>query len=513
MTDALRLTEADRQLMSEKGITEAEVQRQISIIQNGIPPAKLQKSCIIGDGIVRLDDADIDRLTDVHQQAAESGRFMKFVPASGAATRMFKLLLAALEQPETGDQLPEKIDTLLAELPRFAFYPDLKEHFEASGQSLDALIADKQYRPILQAILGTDGLDYARLPKAMLKFHSYPTGSRTALEEHLMEATAYVRQASGDATIHFTISPEHEAGFLNLIQATRQQYEVDNTQFKISHSFQKPQTDTIAVNMDNTPFRDRSGKLIFRPAGHGALLDNLNDLQGDIIFVKNIDNLVPDELRETTIRYKKAIGGYLIELQSVCFQYLSELESNSVDATRLSEIADFAEKKLNIRIPANTRNASDDTLQAFLFQQLNRPIRICGMVKNEGEPGGGPFWVGDDAETMSLQIVETSQIDTADPTQKAILTSATHFNPVDLVCGVRDFRGDCFDLLKFRDPDSGFISHKSYNGKDLKALELPGLWNGAMANWITIFVEVPIITFNPVKTVFDLLRKEHQPQS
>jgi hypothetical protein len=380
----------------------------------------------------------------------------------------------------------------------------------AAGIDIDTCIHTHEYNSIIDFLLLEKGLNYAALPKGLLKFHKYNNTSRTAFEEHFVEAADYSSDIHGEASIHFTLSPEHIYKFKNLIQHTIEGYEQNlNVRFNITYSIQKPGTDTIAVDLNNQPFCESDGSLLFRPGGHGALLENLNELNGDIIFIKNIDNIVPDRLKEETYKYKKAIGGLLVEFQEEVWKYLRLLEAGNVHEDLLDEIIQFTNDQLNIPL-AFSASLSNDEKVKILFSKFNRPIRVCGMVKNEGEPGGGPFWTKNSNGELSLQIVESSQIDMDNTEQKNIFKSSTHFNPVDLVCGVKDYKGFNFNLLNYTDPATGFISIKSKDGRELKALELPGLWNGAMADWITIFVEVPIITFNPVKTVNDLLREEHQ---
>jgi hypothetical protein len=397
-------------------------------------------------------------------------------------------------------------------LDKFAFFQDLSESMEATGKSISRAIEDRDYDLILDHLLSLPGLNYGNLPKGMIKFHQYPGFSRTALGEHLVEGANYCKDAGGVVRIHFTVSPEHMEGFKALVDEVVPYYsEKFNVTYDISFSIQKPSTDTLAVDMSNEPFREEDGSLLFRPGGHGALIENLNDIDSDIIFIKNIDNVVPDHLKEETYRYKKVLGGLLLDVIEKINEYLAELENPNINNGRVYEIEKYCSSELSLQFPADFNNYSHDDKRETLQYMLNRPVRICGMVKNEGEPGGGPFWVRNSKGEVSLQIVESSQINKDDEQQAEILAGATHFNPVDLVCSVRDYKGQKFDLRKFVDPETGFISIKSKNGKQLKAQELPGLWNGAMANWITLFVETPIITFNPVKTVNDLLRPQHQP--
>ncbi|MCX8012648.1 MAG: DUF4301 family protein, partial [Desulfobacterota bacterium] len=354
------------------------------------------------------------------------------------------------------------------------------------------------------------GLTYAQLPKALIKFHTYPDGNRTALEEHLVEAVAYVQDQNKISRLHFTVSPEHEKLFVQHLKIVKPKYEEKyQVKFQVDFSLQKPSTNTIAVRLDNHPFRDKAGRLVFRPGGHGTLIENLNALNADLIYIKNIDNVTPDRLKDETFLWKKILGGYLVKTQERIFAYLKELE-NREDKKLLKEIFDFTNDELFILPPSNKQLSSLKNKREFLFKKLNRPIRIGGMVKNQGEPGGGPFWVKGKDEALSLQVVEDAQVDMTSKEQRLIWNQATHFSPVDFVCGVRDYKGDPFDLKKYVDPAAVFISLKSKDGEPLKALELPGLWNGGMADWISIFVEVPLITFTPVKTVNDLLRPEHR---
>lgn len=439
------------------------------------------------------------------------GRCLKFVPASGAATRMFKSLYEARDLFESGadtdtvfGKLPD-VKHLFNNLHKFAFYPVLASLIRQKGIDLGGM-SSKQHSEVLALILSEEGLNYGNLPKGLILFHAYGDKARTAAAEHLAEGIAYSKGKSGEVGIHFTVSPQHLEPFKK--EAAGAALEFGNTaKFNISFSVQKPETDTIAVNLDNTPFRDVNEKLVFRPAGHGALLENLNDLDADIIFIKNIDNVVPDSLKAETVDYKKVIAGLLLDIQEKSFTIL-----RAIDEGRFREVEKDALELFGVvNEDIGTYDDMDtESKIAFLKSLLNRPVRVCGMVKNQGEPGGGPFVAKNSQGRYSLQVVESSQIDMKNPKQKSIFESSTHFNPVDLVCGIKDYTGKKFDLREFRDLQTGFISVKSKDGKDLKAMELPGLWNGAMSNWITLFVEVPLITFNPVKTVNDLLRKEHQ---
>ena len=513
----------DLQQIQERGLTPEKVIAQIEIFRRGFPYAKLRRPCTVGDGIHVLKEEDLQSLGEIHRSSALAGRMMKFVPASGAATRMFKLLLSFnsrdhimdeeqfAAQTESNNPDYRKLRAFMEGIKQFAFFDPLKQVMTEDGLDIEKLLSSGRYRPILDYLLTPKGLDLADLPKGLIPFHRYPDHARTPFEEHLVEAAAYSQDGSGRVLMHFTVAPEHQAAFQNHIKMVRPIYEKPGMTYEVTFSTQKPSTDTLAVDMENKPFRDQDGKLVFRPGGHGALLENLDDLKGNIIFIKNIDNVVPDRLKHVTYTYKRALGGFLVALQNKVFSYLERVAKKKVDDRLLNEIFQFVERQLFMALPEGVTHGSWEEKRTFLFGKLNRPLRVCGVVRNVGEPGGGPFWVEDEAGNLSRQIVEKSQVDMESSEQRKIWESATHFNPVDLVCGVRDYGGRPFSLADYVDPDTGFISTKSKGGKELKALELPGLWNGSMAKWNTVFVQVPLITFNPVKTVFDLLRKEHQP--
>jgi hypothetical protein len=411
-----------------------------------------------------------------------------------------------------GFQRREDFEAFVRDLPRYAFFRDLDAGLSAAGQNLDELITRGRGQEILDFILNERGLHYAGKPKALLKFHQYGDQSRTALEEHLMEAALYVKDVNGVCRIHFTVSEEHLESVKELLVRVTSLYEQRfAVRFEVGLSVQSDSTDTIAVDLENRPFRDRTGRLLFRPGGHGALLYNLDRIDGDIIFIKNIDNVVPQRLQKAAVRYKKMIGGYLVSLQRELFGHLEALSDPASSEQAIDAAFRFAAERLACNLPYGFEGQPLEKRRQRLIERLNRPLRVCGMVKNEGEPGGGPFWVTGMDGGCSLQIVEEVQVDKQQENQSAIWASSTHFNPVDLVCGVRDFRGRKFELTRFVDPEQVVVSTKSYEGRDIKAIELPGLWNGSMAFWHTVFVEVPIETFNPVKTVEDLLRPAHQP--
>ncbi|MDR4508046.1 MAG: DUF4301 family protein [Candidatus Brocadiaceae bacterium] len=518
-------TKEDLKHLQEMGISRKKVEFQLNLFKKGVPFIRLKRPCIPEDGIVSISKSDMRTYQDIFSEAISVGRAMKFVPASGAATRMFKVLVSVhnnYDQNSPGNlsglfeennEDHKEFLKFIKDIKDFAFFEDLKSIMLKQNLKIESLITKGHYKEILENILTLKGLNYAGLPKGLIKFHRYKDCCRTPIEEHLIEGIAYTRDRNKCARINFTVSPEHLEAVKEHIEDIHDLYVLHGEKYEITFSTQKISTNTIAVDLDNNPFRDQEGKLLFRPAGHGALLENLNDLQGDIIFIKNIDNVVPDTFKNETCLYKKILGGYLVELQNELFEFLTRLAKNNVDERFLERTFTFARNRLFITLPERIKQMSREEKRVFLFSKLNRPLRVCGMVRNEGEPGGGPFWVEHRNGNISLQIVERVQVDLASEEQRSILESSTHFNPVDLVCGVRDYRGRNFNLMNFSDPRACFISTKFKDGKELKALELPGLWNGAMANWNTVFVEVPIITFNPVKTVMDLLRKEHQMEN
>lgn len=496
-------TQSDLKKIEKKGISIDQVEKQLQNFRKGFPYLNIEKAATINDGIIRLSEEEVDAFKKLYEDTKLNS--MKFVPASGAATRMFKFLFEFMDSAkEVNLEENKELDLFFKNLKSFAFYSDLKEVIQSAGSSIGKLLEEGKYKEILKYLLLDCGLAYGQKPKGVLKFHKYKNQERTSLEEHLVEAAEYGFSEDGKVKIHFTISKEHEGLFDEIIDSKKQSIEEKyQKDIDITFSQQKQSTDMLAVDMENNLYRTEQGELLFRPGGHGALIENLNDLDADILFVKNIDNVVPDKLKDDTISYKKALAGVLISIQERVFNYLELLDEENISEDIFSEMISFVEQDLCYKV--NYELTIND-----LKGILNRPIRICGMVKNEGEPGGGPFWVIQKDEVCNLQIVETAQIDLSQAKNKELLSNASHFNPVDLVCSVKNYKGEKFDLLKYRDLNTGFISKKSINGKDIKAQELPGLWNGAMANWNTIFVEVPISTFNPVKTVNDLLRPQHQ---
>ena len=478
------LTEKDLKQIAQRGISKEQLETQLKEFETGFPFLK--------------------QYVDAWEAyKAEGHRVVKFVPASGAASRMFKNMFAFVDanyDVPTTDFEKKYFD----EIEKFAFYDALNDVcVKNEGMGIKALMAEGKYKAVAANMLKPEGLNYGQLPKGMLLFHKYAEGARTPMEEHLVEGALYAA-SNGEAHVHFTVSHDHLAYFKAKVAEKADMFAKKyGIKYDITFSEQKPSTDTVAANPDNTPFRESDGSLLFRPGGHGALIENLNEIKADVIFIKNIDNVVPDRLKPETVEWKQVIAGVLVSLQKKAFEYLRKLDAGVNDA-ELQEIAAFVEKNLC------TKPKSCKVDAEYLRNKLNRPMRVCGVVKNVGEPGGGPFLTYNQDGTVSLQILESSQIDTNNADYMKMFTQGTHFNPVDLVCAVKDYKGQSFNLPDFVDKTTGFISSKSKGGKELKALELPGLWNGAMSNWSTIFVEVPLGTFNPVKTVNDLLREQHQ---
>lgn len=494
------LTASDREAIEARGMDVRDIESQLDLLADPPGFVHLDRPCTVGDGIERIPpECEAPLLWHADHAAAEA-RVVRFVPASGAASRMFDTLLRAVAS--AGSEPPADAWRFVQALPRFAFADGLRAATRCEG-------AD--WRLVLRTLLDDSGLGYAGLPKGLLQFHRYPDGPRTAFEEHLREGVTHTRSHDGLSRQHFTVSPEHRARFEATVEALRPRLEAELAcHLVLSFSEQDPCTDTIAVDLENRPFHCSDGTLLFRPGGHGALLRNLQRMHGDVVTVKNIDNIVPDHLRPLVVHWKKLLTGLLVELQAQAHGFVRALRAGAADRELRADAATLA-RRLGHGLPGDHDRVSPEQCSEQLAALLDRPLRLCGMVRNEGEPGGGPFWVTDAHGRTSPQIVEGSQVDPADPTQQAALRASTHFNPVDLVCGVRDPAGLPYDLARFVDPRAVFISRKSHGGQPLKALERPGLWNGAMANWSTVFVEVPGATFAPVKTVFDLLRPEHQP--
>lgn len=505
------LNAKDLELLAEKGISEHQIEEQLACFVKGFPFLEIAASASVEKGILVIPQEKQAVYMDAWDAyLAKNKKIVKFVPASGAASRMFKNLYEFLsaDYSEPSNAFEKKF---FADIERFAFYGDLNAVCQVNEEKdIPALIAVGNYKAVVSNLLEERGLNYGQLPKGLLQFHSYPQKVRTAMEEHLAEGAMYAKNNAGEVNIHFTVSPEHKELFEQLVIGKAGGYEEKfSVKYDVSFSVQKPSTDTIAADMDNNPFRDKSGQLLFRPGGHGALIENLNDVDADVVFVKNIDNVVPDSFKCSTVIFKKVIAGVLVSLQERIFNYLRQIDSGKYSHDQVEEMIYFLQNDLCVKNP-DTRLLEDAELILYIKSKLLRPLRVCGMVKNVGEPGGGPFLATNPDDTVSLQILESSQIDLNDPAKKAMFEQGTHFNPVDLVCALKDYKGEKFNLPDYVDKNTGFISYKSKDGRELKALELPGLWNGAMSDWNTIFVEVPVETFNPVKTVNDLLRTEHQ---
>jgi hypothetical protein len=502
------INKSDELHLSKKGISAEVVAEQLRRFKTGFPFLKLEGAATTERGVLAPTEQEIEEyLKEWDNYCAGDNAILKFVPASGAASRMFKDLFSFLSADydvPTNDFEKKFFENI----EKFAFYADLDAMCVKNNKlSIKELIENGNYKGVVFNLLDFTGLNYGSLPKGLLKFHTYEEYARTSAEEHFVEGALYAA-TNGVVKLHFTVSPNHKALFEELVAERKAYYEsLFNVKYEISFSEQKQSTDTIAANADNTPFRE-NGTLLFRPGGHGALIENLNDIDADVIFIKNIDNVVPDRLKSETVTYKKVLAGILVNKQKKVFEYLQLIDSGKYTHEQVEEMICFLQQELQCR-NAEIKHMEDCDLVLYLRKKFNRPMRVCGMVRNIGEPGGGPFLAYNPDGTVSLQILESSQIDMNNAEAKAMFENGTHFNPVDLVCAVKNYNGEKFDLPKYVDQDTGFISHKSKNGRELKAMELPGLWNGAMSDWNTIFVEVPLITFNPVKTVNDLLRDVH----
>ncbi len=504
------LSQEDLKQIAAKGITPEQIDAQLKEFETGFPFLRLEAAAAIGNGIVAPDEEERSAYIKAWDDyKAQGKKIVKFVPASGAASRMFKDMFAFLsadyDVPTTAFE-----KNYFDHIHQFAFFEALDDKCkENEGKGIDQLMEEGNFKAVVANMLNATGLNYGQLPKGLLLFHNYQEGPRTPMEEHLVEGALYAA-SNGEANVHFTVSHEHMQLFEQKVKDKKDGYAGKyGIQYNISFSEQKPSTDTVAANPDNTPFRTEDGELLFRPGGHGALIENLNEIDADVIFIKNIDNVVPDRLKDDTVTYKQLIAGILVTLQKKAYDYLRLLDTGKYDHEQLEEIIRFVQRDLCCR-KTDIKLLEDAELVIYLRKKLNRPMRVCGVVKNVGEPGGGPFLTYNQDGTISLQILESSQIDKSNEAYQKMFTEGTHFNPVDLVCAVKDYKGQAFNLPEFVDKTTGFISSKSKNGKELKALELPGLWNGAMSDWNTVFVEVPLSTFNPVKTVNDLLREQHQ---
>ncbi len=497
----------DFEVLKQKGIKIEEIIRQLGIFKNGVPPIKLVEPATPANGAIKiLNENELNHYVRYFNDLKSTKVLYKFTPASGAATRMFKKMYQFLASDDLEPQ-DEELKMFFNRVKDLAFYEDLEAACKKMyGQDIASLIKQKRYKQIVKALLDENGLGYGHKPKALIKFHRYPAGSRTAMEEHVVEGLNYAVGKDNEINLHFTVSPEHRKEFEELAGKLEQRYQKPDLNLNFEFSIQDPSTDTIAVTLDNQPFRKEDGSLLFRPGGHGSLIYNLNDIDADFIFIKNIDNVAPDRLKPDTEKYFQALAGLLFTLKNKIDAYIEMLDIG-VEEKDLDDIYKFISEVLHIRPKVKLETL--DERKEFARKILNRPLRVAGMVKNLGQEGGGPFLVEYD-EFVSPQIVEKSQIDLSLPRNQELLKASTHFNPTFMVLSVKDYRGEKFNLLDFVDENASFITVKTYEGKEIKALERPGLWNGAMAFWNTVFVEVPLTVFNPVKTVFDLLKPNHQ---
>ncbi|MCK5821294.1 MAG: DUF4301 family protein [Bacteroidales bacterium] len=513
-------SEKDLQIMKERNISPSLLDKQIQNYKTGFPFVALSNPATVKNGITQLSTKKMDEMVSVFEDFAAENKIIKIVPASGAASRMFKNLMefrnayrgTADDQLELlKDKGPDSVYYFFEHLEDFAFFNDLIAALENRGHDYETTMKEVRYERILNSLLTNKGLAYGSKPKALIPFHKYSNEIRTSFAEHLAEGAKYARSAGNTCHIQFTVSPQHldmmKEHFLELKELYEER---NNIRYEVNFSIQAPETDIIAVDMDNKALRDENGELVFRPGGHGALLKNLDDLDAPLIIIKNIDNVCHERVNNDTYYYKMLLSGYLVHIQEQVHSYLKGLDHPTLPSTKVvSHMWSFMEKKLNVIPPEESSSWNKERKISFIKEKFNRPIRVCGMVENEGEPGGGPFWVKNSDGSLTLQIIESSQIDLKDEEQVAILNNSTHFNPVDLICGIYDYQGNKFDLQDFVDRNTGFISTKSLEGQEIKSQELPGLWNGSMSNWITIFIEVPLLTFNPVKMVNDLLRSQH----
>ena len=511
MTDNM-LTPADLNQLKNVGISPDQVHTQVDLLKSGLPPLRLNRPASPGDGIVIIPEAEQAKLLDLHDAAADRGRFMKFVPASGAASRMFINWQSVLAQGGFDGAMEEA--AFADKLQKFAFFHELQNVVANRGGNVEDLLANGNIRQILHYILTPEGLNYGRLPKALIKFHAYGQGCRTALEEHLVEAARYTADNRKGCRLHFTVSEEHLSSIARFLKEITPGYEKQfGVTFQIGLSCQSSASNTVALE-GQALYRDGAGRLILRPGGHGALLSNMQALEGDILLIKNIDNVAPDRVKPVITLHKKVLGGYFLLLEEELFRHLRNLSGEDPAEERVREALRFCRQKLQWAEPPSFASSPLPQQREWIIQRLNRPLRVCGIVNNEGDPGGGPFWIdSEEAGGPSLQSVEAQQIDAGCESQKAVWSAGSHFNPVDLVCGLRDYRGQQFDLPQFVDPRTATLAQKTEGIRKITVLEHPGLWNGSMARWNTVFVEVPIATFNPVKTIDDLLRPQHQPEA
>ena len=518
--EKLALSENDIKRIESYDISWKSIAGQLHYFKDGTESIILERPCTLNDGITKISSKEEAGLIKKFENEISTIEMCKFVPASGAATRMFKDIIfvskkhkkinrALLKDNKAQHEYKSVLKTI-DNLKNFGFYNELKNRLLNDGLKLEEKLSQNDYSIVIDYLLNTKGLSYSNCPKGLIQFHKYKDRSRTAFEEHIIESKEYASNSQKISNLHFTLSDENVFLVSKFIKKVLPDYESDGSKVKITYSTQKKYTDTIAFNSDGSIARDENGEVLLRPAGHGALLENLNDITADAIFIKNIDNVLPDRLKPETIKYKKLLAGILLDIQENVFTFLNLIDTNKINAELLVELKNYLTQSLNILLPENFELRSLDDQVKYCYLKLNRPIRICGMVKNEGEPGGGPFWVKETDGTITKQIIESAQINFNMNHQQEIFNDAAYFNPVDIVCGVKNYKGEKFDLLKFRNPDLGIVSIKDQDGNKIKVFELPGLWNGGMHDWITIFVEVPLNTFNPVKELNDLLKPAHQ---
>ncbi|GGG14951.1 hypothetical protein GCM10011344_14460 [Dokdonia pacifica] len=514
----MNFTQKDTETLLKKGITQEQVHSQIELFKQGLPYIDLRDPAIIGHGIYAYTEEEEKAFITYFEAQKGTLDLLKFIPASGAATRMFKFLFEFIEDYDSSKETvnayinrkkAQDLRLFFVGLDSFPFYKKVRKRLKKTYGKKDQTNVDLNRIRFVKMMLEEEGLNFGNKPKGLFPFHKYKSHNASAFEEHLFEAALYAK-TKDTARLHFTISKEHYQKFEKQFSKTQKRIEEKTaTTFDITYSFQSSATDTVAVTATNEPFRQDNGCMLFRPGGHGSLIQNLNEQEADIIFIKNIDNVVVHTYEKEVAYYKKVLAGKLLKLQQQAFSYLQQMDDHEISETEILEIVHFLQNEFSLKLARDFEKFSQKYQIEYLREQLDKPIRVCGMVKNEGEPGGGPFWVKHESGRISLQIVESVQIDPNNPHQQSIVTQATHFNPVDLVCGVKNYKGEKYDLTQFIDPKAAFIAHKTVTGKPIKALEHPGLWNGAMAFWNTIFVEVPLITFNPVKTVNDLLKPAH----
>ena len=505
LNNRLIFSKQDIRQIERHGLRLKDVKQQLAAYRKGPHYIYLCRPCAIRDGILSLSAAERNKLMALYEKESAGYKIVKFVPASGAASRMFAEWFSALNNEGFGSAKLNQV--FIRDLRKYPFFDLLRTNKEVVQH-----IRQKNIKKILNYILSAEGLNYGWLPKALIPFHLYGKNDmRTALEEHLVEGAHYIRSPRNICPLHFTISAEHKKNIIEKIKSVKAFYEDRcRTKYEISLSVQSPSTDTLAVDENNLPFRDGRKNLVFRPGGHGSLLFNLQNLDADFIFVKNIDNIAPEKLLQEIIPDKKVMGGLAVRLQKEIHDAVRQLKSSKIDTVQIDEIISFCSKKLNIVFPRGFDRQSRRDKIKLLISKLNRPLRICAMVRNEGEPGGGPFWVEEKDGTQSLQIIEKAHVDKSNPGQLAVWEKSQYFNPVDMVCCVKDYRGRKFKLTDYVDRNTYLISQKHEKGRGINALEAPGLWNGAMAKWNTVYVKAPLLVFNPVKTVNDLLRPEHQ---